>query len=330
MRKRSLVLGWNSPLFGLPHPCPLCLLLPTSPLPPLLNCTVVPVRNVGMPIPAPPNPAVPLAMGRGLPRPRVAWGGSCWPHPPVRASSLAPSPSSVLGRPGLGIPTSASSAPRHGHAPGAGWVPRLGGAGSAPLPPGEGHHGGLGTAASGAGGARRRDSGLCVPSRSAVSPYVPFLARCWAGPKFGTKPTVCANGETEAGAGGSHGGSQLLQVASKPSAQLQDTSSGHWKRLGFGRWSRAPPGLRHPAPLARAVPALPRPGAPSRSCSQGPVPVPLAPIGADVLYLSEIKNSGGGMERQEAQESSLVVRDRGTELTCSGGFGANTARIVIR
>lgn len=182
----------------------------------------------------------------------------------------------------------------------------------------------------GAGGARRRDSGLCVPSGSAVSPYVLFLARCWAGPKFGTKPTVCANGETEAGAGGSHGGSQLLQVASKPSAQLQDTSSGHWKRLGFGRWSRAPPGLRHPAPLARAVPALPRPGAPSRSCSQGPVPVPLAPIGADVLYLSEIKNSGGGMERQEAQESSLVVRDRGTELTCSGGFGANTARIVIR
>lgn len=141
----------------------------------------------------------------------------------------------------------------------------------------------------------------------------------------------CAlRGKLRQGAGGSHGGSQLLQVASKPSAQLQDTSSGHWKRLGFGRWSRAPPGLRHPAPLARAVPALPRPGAPSRSCSQGPVPVPLAPIGADVLYLSEIKNSGGGMERQEAQESSLVVRDRGTELTCSGGFGANTARIVIR
>lgn len=287
----------------------------------------------GCPSLRPPTPPCPSPWGGGCLGPVLHGVRSCWPHPLLRASSLAPSPSSVLGRPGLGaagFPPCTSSAPRHGHAPGAGWVPRLGGGAqhlcllgkdttgvSAPLP-------------LGAGGARRRDSGLCVPSRSAVSPYVPFLARCWAGPKFGTKPTVCANGETEAGAGGSHGGSQLLQVASKPSAQLQDTSSGHWKRLGFGRWSRAPPGLRHPAPLARAVPALPRPGAPSRSCSQGPVPVPLAPIGADVLYLSEIKNSGGGMERQEAQESSLVVRDRGTELTCSGGFGANTARIVIR
>lgn len=60
-----------------------------------------------------------------------------------------------------------------------------------------------------------------------------------------------------------------------------------------------------------------------------PFPTALPSIGADVRYLLEIKNSGGVMERQKAQEGGLVVGDRRAELTCSGGFGANTGCIVI-
>lgn len=120
---------------------------------------------------------------------------------PSSAPCLLPRSFTILcpGEAGAGHPHECQQRPEARARTGGRMGPQAGGGGSAPLPPGEGHHGGLGTAASGAGGARSRDSGLCVPSRSAVSPYVPFLARCWAGPKFGTKPTVCTNGETEAG-----------------------------------------------------------------------------------------------------------------------------------
>lgn len=214
------------------------------PASPLDKCTAVPAHGAGIPSPAPSDPAVPLARGEVLlapssgpcllPRsftilcPGEAGAGRCWLRPLHQQRSEA-------------------RARTGGCCPAAGWVPRpWGGAQhlcllgkgttgvSAPLPLGQE-----------VAGARSRDSGLSVPSRSAGSPYVPLLARCWAGAKFGTRqprpmllgtiparggePTVCAKGETEAGAGGSHGRSRLLQVASEPSARLWGTSSGHWK-----------------------------------------------------------------------------------------------------
>lgn len=76
--------------------------------------------------------------------------------------------------------------------------------------------------------------------------------------------------------------------------------------------------------LGRSVPSLL-----PQAAAGSPFPTALPSIGADVRYLSEIKNSGGVMERQKAQEGGLVVGDRRAELTCSGGFGANTGCIVI-